>query len=158
MVLTKYVIHFTGEIIMTYDKHGMHGTKPYMVWNTMKCRCCNPNDARWDYYGGRGIKVCKKWMRFIGFWEDMGSSYKEGLSLERRDNNKGYSKSNCYWATQTQQLRNTRRNRYINTQWGKLCVSEAAIRSELNVATVFHRIRSGWSPDRLLISTKSRSS
>lgn len=85
----------------------------YKVWANMKSRCNNPKVPCYKNYGGRGIKVCKRWLQYRNFKKDMISSYKKGLSLERTDNNKGYSKNNCCWATVKEQANNRRSNRYI---------------------------------------------
>lgn len=79
--------------------------KIYYSWFNMKQRCLNPHCNDYSNYGGKGIKVCKRWLDFSNFNRDMLSSYKDGLSLDRM-NNKGYSKENCRWATAKQQAEN----------------------------------------------------
>jgi len=90
--------------------HGMSGTKEYVTWRNMKTRCENPNSTRWEYYGGRGITICREWLySFEAFYQDMGDK-PEGLSLDRIDVNGDYELSNCRWATQSEQCLNQRRN------------------------------------------------
>ncbi len=84
----------------------------YRSWLDMIQRCTNPNNTHWQDYGGREITVCKRWMKFENFLEDMLKEWKLGLTLERRKNELGYCKDNCHWATRREQARNTRRNRY----------------------------------------------
>lgn len=77
----------------------------------MKQRCYNRHKSGYENYGGRGIKVCKRWLEgFENFLKDMGEK-PEGMSLERKNNDKDYSKSNCYWATPKQQANNRRKRR-----------------------------------------------
>ncbi len=88
-------------------KHGLHNAPIRNVWLMMMQRCTNPNSTGYEYYGARGISVCDRWKILSNFVEDMGPR-PEGLTLERRDNEKGYSPENCYWATNTAQARNKR--------------------------------------------------
>lgn len=107
--------------------HGMSKTKIYSVWQSMKTRCENPNAINYHNYGGRGIFYDPSWETFIEFYNDMGASYKEGLTLERKDNNQGYSKSNCTWVTPREQNLNMRTNKKLTyndktqtiTEWGE---------------------------------------
>lgn len=82
--------------------------RTYSSWQHMKDRCLNPKNKYYKNYGGRGIKVCGRWMKFENFLEDMGDS-PEGHSIDRLDINKGYSVDNCRWATKAEQNRNTSR-------------------------------------------------
>jgi hypothetical protein len=83
-------------------KHGMSYTQTYRVWADMKNRCTNISSILYKYYGGRGIKVCDRWMYFKNFLEDMGES-PPGLELNRIDNNGNYSPKNCKWSTKAEQ-------------------------------------------------------
>jgi len=87
-------------------KHGQTGTITYRTWSRMLERCTNKNRDGYSRYGGRGIKVCEKWLNsFNEFYKDMGEK-PNGLTLERIDNDKEYSKENCEWATPKTQARN----------------------------------------------------
>ena len=91
------------------SKHGMSKTKFHNIWLSMRDRCNNPNGDFYYCYGGRGIGYEKSWDVFENFYNDMYSSYEEGLSIERIDVNKGYSKENCKWIPLKLQARNTRK-------------------------------------------------
>lgn len=98
-------------------KHGLsHKIPEYAVWKSIRGRCNNPNDPSYFNYGGRGIKICLRWDNFAHFMTDMGRRPSDGHSLDRIDNNKGYSPDNCKWATRTEQNNNKRSNRSITYQ------------------------------------------
>lgn len=94
-------------------KHNMCYTKQYKSWSAMITRCTKSNSENWKYYGGRGITVCDKWMKFSGFWEDMGSSYVHGYTIDRINCDLGYFKENCRWLTMSDQCNNKRSNHLI---------------------------------------------
>jgi hypothetical protein len=90
--------------------HGMSNTKIYRIWAGMVARCTIPTASGYRHYGGRGIKVCDRWLHsFENFFADMGE-FKEGMSLDRIDVNGDYAPENCRWIPKSAQGWNTRRS------------------------------------------------
>lgn len=123
--------------------HGMQGSKIYLIWNAMKNRCGNPAVKAYPYYGGRGITVSESWQKFENFYTDMGDR-PEGMSLDRIDNSKGYSKENCKWSTKEEQANNKRNNSKITFNGETLSVSQWARRIGIHREGLAHRLRN-WS-------------
>jgi hypothetical protein len=93
--------------IALHTEHGMCESPTYYSWGTMIQRCTNPTNTNFKHYGARGITVCERWMSFENFLADMGER-PIGLTLERKENDLGYTPSNCKWATKLEQANNTR--------------------------------------------------
>ena len=89
------------------DFHGMRGTPEYNSWIGMFQRCTNPKHKDYERYGGRGIRICRRWYKFPNFLKDMGLK-PNCYTLERINNNDGYHSKNCKWATHVEQARNQR--------------------------------------------------
>lgn len=140
-------------IIKTTHGHTKNkkSSRTYNSWNTMIQRCTNPGNTHYHSYGGRGIVVCSRWMKFESFLEDMGDRPK-GHQIDRIDNDGNYCLENCSWVTPKVNSRN-KHNNYLITHNNKTqCLSAWAEEYGINCKTLFGRIRRGWSVDKALIS------
>ena len=95
-------------------------TPEYRSWQMMKNRCLNPRAGDFKYYGGRGIKVCERWLKFENFLEDMGRKPEPDLTLDRKKVNRGYYKQNCHWASRAHQARNRTDTRFSEFKAAKI--------------------------------------
>ena len=138
----------TGKMAALYSfRHGMYGTSTYVSWTSMKQRCTNPHHPHYHNYGGRGIRVCRRWLQsFKAFWLDMGTCPDGHYSVERIDCERGYSKSNCRWLPRNLQAQNRRDSSRIKYAGKTLCLSAQARRFGRNPELVRNRIKAGWSP------------
>jgi len=113
----------------------------------MKARCYNKNTNNYHRYGGRGIKVCDRWLKsFKKFYSDVGKRPGKGYSLDRIENNGNYEPDNCEWVTQRTQCRNTSRNTYING----VLVIELLEKHGIDRRTFKDRLAKGMSVDEAL--------
>lgn len=114
-------------------------------------RCGNPNVQSYKDYGGRGVKVCDRWLNSLrAFIDDMGPRPSPKHSIERIDHNGNYEPSNCRWATKQEQARNTRKNKYIEYNGERLTQAEWADRIGISRALMCKRMKRGLPVEQLL--------
>jgi hypothetical protein len=117
----------------------------YRSWQSMKARCYNPNHLKYLDYGGRGITVCEEWKNsFEKFLEDMGEKPDSSYSIERINNDLGYFKENCKWATKKEQSNNRRNCINITINGETLTVTQWAEKLGVSNMTLRNRIKRGW--------------
>lgn len=124
-------------------KHGKRHTKLYKVYHSIKDRCYNNNDKNYPNYGKRGILMCDEWLSdFMNFYNwAMKNGYKEGLTIDRIDNDKGYSPYNCRWVDRKIQANNRRSNTYLTCNGKTQTITQWADELHINRATISMRKR-----------------
>lgn len=146
------------QIKKKLTKHGKcsigRSSKIYRAWTSMTQRCTNPSNGGYIDYGARGIKVCDRWSVFENFLTDMGE-VPEGCQLDRINNNLGYCKSNCRWATRKQQARNRRTTNLITHNGITQCASDWAKELNITLTALIYRLRNpSWSREKALTLRK----
>lgn len=128
--------------------HGMTGTPTYRTWRNMVNRCTYAKHEHFPRYGGRGIKICKRWMKFESFLADMGER-PAGMTIERKNQDGDYEPTNCIWATQKDQMRNTRSSRLISFNGQTKTLAQWSEDLKINYAVLLARLdKLGWSIER----------
>lgn len=143
--------------------HGMSGSRLYGIWSNMKTRCENPKSKAYGRYGGRGIKICDQWQDPSCFFEwAEANGYEESLTIERIDNDKGYSPENCRWASREEQGNNKSNNRTFTLGGKTQNLSQWCREFGLDYTTAHKRIFGlGWSFEKAMktpIDTSKRNS
>lgn len=143
--------------IKSTTTHGDSKTRLYRIWRNMKSRCSCESASKYNIYGGKGITVCEQWIDFSGFREwALSSGYKENLTLDRVDGNKGYCPDNCRWASYKDQANNTTQNRIITYKGKSMTMAQWATHQGLSYKALSERIRRNWSVERALITPLKR--
>ena len=120
--------------------HGLRKTRTYRIWAAMKTRCLNHNAPAFMSYGNRGISICERWSSsFVNFLEDMGEA-PDNCSIDRINNNLGYSKENCRWATVKQQNTNRRSTRFFEYKGELVSLTDISIANNICQSTLWRRI------------------
>ena len=135
--------------------HGLYGTKLYGIYHAMLNRCTRKNDKSYYRYGGRGIKVCDEWLDAkIGFpkfynWATE-NGYRDGLTIDRINNDGPYSPENCRWVDAKTQSNNTRRTRYITYRGYTFSLGWWSEITSIPVKILEDRIYRHWNPEQIL--------
>jgi len=148
--------HKRDLVIARSTKHNGCGQRLYSIWQAMKTRCSNSNVPHYKNYGGRGIKICDEWKDDFAKFQKwaLKSGYKENLTIDRIDNNKGYFKENCRWATLAEQQKNRRDTVLFNGE----NASEAAKRLGGGSSLVRDRINLlNWSKEKAFVTSPIKS-
>ena len=126
--------------------HGMRHSPEYSVWCDIKTRCYNRNHEHYHCYGGRGITVSDEWKEsFEAFYRDMGPRPSSDHSIDRKNNDLGYSKENCRWATRVEQANNTRTNLIIDFDGERKSLKTWCSELGLHYRTIYRRLKKGLS-------------
>lgn len=131
-------------------RHGKSKSKTHNIWLCMKARCFNKKNNRYKNYGARGISVCDSWLIFDNFLDDIGEA-PHGMTIERIDNNKDYSKENCCWASYKEQANNKSTNRIINIKGRDYTIAQASDVFKIKYSTLWYRIRKGYDPEKAIL-------
>lgn len=135
--------------------HGMSETRIYNIWLGMRNRCNNPNNSKYKNYGGRGIKVCDRWVNsFENFYEDMSKDYKEDLTIDRINVNDNYSPENCRWLNNVEQQYNKTYTKWITINGETTCLQEAIKKYGVTWKIVTRKLNHGFTPEEVFIEKK----
>lgn len=129
--------------------HKHSGKSIHNIWLAMFQRCTNKNNKAYPRYGGRKIKICKRWYKFENFLYDMGERPKK-MTLDRINNNKGYSLKNCRWTTRLAQNNNRENTIFITTDTGIMSLASIARKYKIKYATLHRRFKMGYSYFQLI--------
>jgi len=126
-------------------QHGKSRTPIHNIWSSMIQRCEDTNHKAYPAYGGRGIAVSKSWHKFENFYRDMGEP-PPGMTLDRKNNDLGYSKRNCKWASRRDQANNRRSNKMITFDGRTQTQAQWAHEAGLDQKILWQRLNiNGWS-------------
>jgi hypothetical protein len=132
--------------------HSRNGklTSEYNSWRNMLARCNDPNNDKYENYGGRGITVCERWSDFRNFLFDMGAKPSPRYTIDRRDVNGNYEPKNCCWSSPKTQSRNKTNNRIVAFRGREMSLAEACELSGISRNVVDGRLQRGWTIEKAL--------
>lgn len=138
-------------------KHGLSNTPLFQIWNGIRGRCYNPKRVYFPLYGGRGIKMSERWKDYLLFKKDMEKGFRKGMSIERKNVNGNYTKSNCLWIPRSEQAKNRRNTLWYVFKGQRKRLVEWANDLGVSYEVVRRRIRNeGWSVYKALNTPKRK--
>lgn len=137
------------------DNQAKSSTSEYFSWNNAVQRCLNPKNEAYKHYGGRGIKMCDRWLFcYDNFLLDMGKKPSQDHSLDRIDVNGDYEPINCRWATRKEQATNKRNTVFLTLNGEKLHILDWSKKTGIPRSVLQQRYNKGWNADRILSKTR----
>ncbi|MFA5398120.1 MAG: hypothetical protein WC346_19060 [Methanogenium sp.] len=139
-------------------KHGLSNTKLYVVFKAMKQRCYNLNCKNYSEYGSRGIKIFEEWLNDYTKFHDwaLNNGYKEGLYIDRINNNGNYEPSNCRWISNKKNTNNTRKNNHILYKNKTYTIQEFSEFCKISRTTLVSRLKLGWNLEKIVNTKPSK--
>jgi len=142
----------TGQGNHNY-KHGRTDTPEYNVWYGMRQRCNYPKHSSYHLYGGRGIRVCRRWQRsFEAFFADMGPRPSSEHSIDRIENDGNYEPGNCRWALGEEQQSHTRTSRFLTVNGVRKTMAQWSRTTKIDTRIIHSRLQDGWSEERAVMT------
>lgn len=139
-----------NELIKSRSLSRRRNSPEYQVWMSMRSRCNNAKHRSYAVYGGRGIKVCKRWDDFDLFLKDMGPRPSLEHSIDRINNDGNYEPANCKWSTKKEQNRNSSNNLILTLNGVEKAAAQWAEDLGMIVQTIYSRKLKGWSDEQTL--------
>ncbi len=135
--------------------HGLSKTKTYKIWSGIQTRCLNPNSSGYPKYGAKGVTICERWNDYENFLADMGEC-PDGMSIDRINNDLGYSPENCRWVDMKTQQNNRTNNNVITINGETKTFSQWADISPVSRNTIRNRINSGWCESDAIMTPRNK--
>ena len=139
--------------------HHIENERIYRIWRGMKERCYNKSHKKFEYYGGKGIKICQQWLDSYETFEkwSLNNGYNDDLTIERKDNSLDYCPENCCWATWTEQQNHKSNNKYLTYHNETKTLSQWCKELNLNYGRVKARINAlHWSVEKAFEFDKNK--